>query len=81
MRLCYRLTVVNEQYVPGASVVRVKGVVGSVNAGAATATVSAVVIDYSAELSVNPALSLHAGSLVEFSGIQPTPGGPVLVAR
>ena len=70
-----------QAYVPGASVVRIKGLVRSVSSESAVAWVEGVALDYSAALASDPRISLRAGSMIEFSGIQPAPGGLVLVAR
>ncbi len=72
---------VDGTYVPGVSVIRVRGRVQSVSADTAQLVVNGVVVDYAAALTNSPSLSVANGSLVEFSGTQPTPGGTVLVVR
>ena len=72
---------IDETYVPGVSVIRVRGRVQSVSADTAKVVVNGLVVDYAAALTNSPSLSIANGSLVEFSGTQPTPGGTVLVVR
>jgi len=72
---------VGEMYVPGVSVIRVRGRVQSVSDDTAKLVVNGVVVDYAAALTNSPSLSIQNGSLIEFSGTQPTPGGTVLVVR
>jgi hypothetical protein len=70
---------VGSAYVPGVSLVTVRGVVGTVDAARATATVGDVVVDYSAQLAIAPDYIPQIGEMFEATGTQPLPHGAVLV--
>jgi hypothetical protein len=66
-------------YVPGASLVTVRGSIAAVDTGRATARVGTVLVDYSAYLATNPNYVPESGDTFEVTGTQPQPGGAVLV--
>jgi hypothetical protein len=68
-----------ESYVPGSSAVWVIGTVDGVTAPIAQFSVGEATFDYSSLLSLDPSLSLEAGDIVDFYGIQPVPGGSVIL--
>jgi hypothetical protein len=70
--------IVDEQYVPGASTVFVRGSVDRVDAGVADIWIGQLQVSYQEALVSNPALVVHAGDFVESFGIQPSYGGTVL---
>jgi len=66
-------------YVAGASPVLIRGTVSSIMALTAELTVGALVIDYSAHLSIDASFSPEVGEAVEFMGVQPLPGGNAIL--
>jgi hypothetical protein len=70
---------VGAPYVPGASTVRVKASVDSVNPAVANLTVGALTVDYAQQLTTNPGFSVAKGETIEAEGIQPSPRGLLLV--
>jgi hypothetical protein len=67
-------------YVAGLSAVRVKASVGTVDPTTGRLTVGALTVDYTAQLSLDPALAPAAGDVVEVSGIQPVGAGALIVS-
>jgi hypothetical protein len=70
---------ITEQYVPGVSVIHIKGVITELDSSRGIASVGQAMVDYTALLAANPNLTLSIGAKVSFFGTQPTPGG-VLIA-
>ena len=68
-----------EAYVPGASMVGVRGPIVSADHALATVVVGAASIDYSAQLSADPTLAPAEGTLIEAMGIQPLAQGRIIV--
>jgi hypothetical protein len=66
-------------YIPGVSAVRVKAPVGSVDAARGSVTAGALLIDYTAYLSVDPNLEPVPGQTVHVAGTQPVPRGALVV--
>jgi hypothetical protein len=66
-------------YVPGASTVWLTGTVEVVDQDVGQVSVGGVSLDYTAVLSRHPTLSLEVGDVIDVSGIQPAPGGSVIV--
>jgi hypothetical protein len=69
----------DDNYVPGSSTVWLKGSVTSVSPAIGKFAVGGVSLDYSAYLSTDPEFSVQVGDTVEAYGIQPQPGGSVLL--
>ncbi len=67
-------------YVPGVSTVRVKAPIASVDAGRGTVTAGKLVINYTPHLSNDPTLAPSTGETVQAVGIQPAPGGALIVS-
>jgi hypothetical protein len=70
---------VGSPYVPGLSVVRLRGAVQSVDAATGRLSVGALVVDHTYQLSVEPTFAPSVGETIEVRGIQPAPKG-VLIA-
>src|SRR5882672_10637396 len=66
-------------YVPGASRVGLVGHVRSRDTSRGAMTVGDLVVDYTALLAVDPAYSPSPGEIVEATGVQPLPGGTLIV--
>jgi hypothetical protein len=66
-------------YVPGVSAVRVKAPVDSVDTARGSVTAGALLIDYTAHLSVDPNLEPLPGQTVHVAGTQPAPRGALVV--
>ena len=70
---------VGSAYVPGVSLVTVRGSVADVDVARGTARIGAVLVDYSAYLAAAPDYVPQTGDMLEVSGTQPQPGGAILV--
>ena len=70
---------VGTQYVPGASPVYALGAITKDDSSTANLSIGATVFDYSAHLASEPGFKLEAGEIIEIRGIQPIPGGKVIV--
>jgi hypothetical protein len=73
------LVALGESYVPGSSAVWVVGTIDGVIAPLAQFSVGGATFDYSPLLSLDPSLALESGDVVDFHGIQPAPGGSVIL--
>jgi len=70
---------VDEPYVPGSSTIWVRGEVTSVSTELGRIGVGFASFDYTPVLATLPDLEPQLGSVIEVGGIQPVPGGTVLV--
>jgi hypothetical protein len=73
------LSSLDTPYVPGASRVGLLGQVRLHDVSRATMTVGDVVVDYTSVLAVDPTYSPSPGEMVETYGVQPVPGGTLVV--
>jgi hypothetical protein len=67
------------EYVAGASAVMVRGPVKAADTSVANLSVGDAVLDYSSHLAVEPAYIPESGDLIEARGVQPSPGGKLIV--
>ena len=70
---------VGSPYVPGLSLVRLRGAIQSVDMATGQLAVGALVVDHTYQLSVEPTFAPAVGDTIEVRGIQPAPRG-VLIA-
>jgi hypothetical protein len=70
---------VGSQYVPGASPVYAVGAITKGDLSGANLSIGTTLFDYSSHLASEPSFTPVAGQVIEMRGIQPVPGGKVLV--